>query len=137
MEEARRSFPEAAFLQRDIDHEGLGFESEADTILMIALIEHVFKQGFLLEQYFRAPKPGGWVILATATPSGKDIVHRIGPRIGLFHAVAMDDHIVIYNKLRIGNAARVYGFTLAAHQRFQMGCNQLAVLQKPKDAAAA
>jgi SAM-dependent methyltransferase len=134
---AQQTFPDAEFLWRNIDREELGFENEFDSILMVALIEHVFNQGFLLDQCFRALRPGGRVILTTPTPFGNDIVHRIGARIGLFHSGAMDDHIVIYNKLRLGNAAREFGFTLEIHQRFQMGCNQLAVLQKPAEGAAA
>lgn len=137
VEEAQRTFPDAQFLRRDIDRETLGFENEFDIVLMVALIEHVFNQGFVLQQSFRALRPGGSVVLTTPTPFGNDIVHRIGARIGLFHSGAMDDHIVIYNKLRLGNAAREFGFTLAYHQRFQLGCNQLAVLQKPGGAATA
>jgi SAM-dependent methyltransferase len=98
VEEAQRIFPDAQFLRRDIDRETLGFENEFDIVLMVALIEHVFNQGFVLQQSFRALRPGGSVVLTTPTPFGNDIVHRIGARIGLFHSGAMDDHIVIYNK---------------------------------------
>lgn len=54
---AAENFPGIEFLRRDIDTEELGFENAFDSILMVALIEHIFNQGFLLGQCFRALRP--------------------------------------------------------------------------------
>ncbi|MEX0922810.1 MAG: class I SAM-dependent methyltransferase [Rhodovibrionaceae bacterium] len=127
---ARERYPEANFLKRNIEHEELGFEAEFDSILMVALIEHIFNQGFLLGQCARALRPGGRIVLTTPTPFGNDVVHRIGAPLGLFHRSAMDDHIVIYNKKRLQTAAKEFGLVLDRYETFQLGCNQLAVLEK-------
>ena len=128
--EASARFPEARFLKRNLESDELGFEAEFDCVLMIALIEHIFNQGFLLQQCARALRPGGAILLTTPTPFGNDVVHRIGAELGLFHKSAMDDHIVIYNKKRFQTAAREFGLSLGRYETFQLGCNQLAVLEK-------
>ena len=128
---AKKRFPTAEFITRDIESEELGFEEAFDSILMVAFIEHIFNQGFLLDQCFRALRPEGSLIITTPTSFGNDIVHRIGVSLGLFHKSAMDDHIVIYNKLRMQIAADEFGYVLAHYKKFQFGCNQLAVLRRP------
>lgn len=128
---AAATFPEHQFLRRDIECEAFGFREEFDVVLMVALIEHVFNQGHLLDQCRLALRPGGSIVLTTPTVLGNDVVHRIGQSLGLFHKAVGDDHIVIYNKTRLLAAAAKKGFELSHYQRFQLGCNQLAVLRKP------
>lgn len=132
---ARASYPEREFVKNDIEKDVLGFEGEFDTVLLVALIEHILNQRHLLEQCERALRPGGKLVLTTPTPFGNDVVHRTGARLGLFHASVVEHHVVIYDKTRLAAAARMVGFELVAHRHFQLGCNQLAVFEKPKHRA--
>lgn len=134
LEEARRAHPDCDFWKLNIDDEPLGFDPSFDTIVLSALIEHVFNLKHLGRGLARALRLGGRVVLTTPTPFGNDVVHRWGARFGLFAPSAADDHIVIFNRKRLDIFAREVGLRLVEHRRFQLGCNQLAILEKPQDA---
>lgn len=136
LEEARRRHPDCEFRLLDIDAEQFGYDSEFDTIVLIAVLEHVFNLKHLGTNLTRALKPGGQVVLTTPTPIGNDIVHRLGARFGLFSKMAVDDHIVIFNKKRLEIFAREVSLSLFEYRRFQLGCNQIAILRKPTEALA-
>ena len=128
---ARAAHPDAEFHVIDVDAEDLPFESEFDTVVLVAVIEHVFDLAHLGHGLARALRPGGRVVLTTPTPFGNDVVHRLGARVGLFHQGAVDDHIAIFNRQRLRVLADEVGLRLVEHRRFQLGCNQVAVLEKP------
>lgn len=136
LEAARKRHPDCEFRLLDLDDEPLGYDSEFDTIVMSAVIEHIFNLKHLGRNLARALKPGGQVVLTTPTPLGNDIVHRLGAALGLFARTAVDDHIVIFNRKRLQAFAGEVGLTLAEHRRFQLGCNQLAILRRPVEAPA-
>ncbi len=123
-------FPNALMYQRDLDRDALNLDRRFDVVLMIALIEHIWNQRFLFEGVIECLKPGGRIVITTPTPFGNDIVHRLGAKLGLFAQSAVDDHIVIYNRLRFHNLANEFGLKLEKYQRFQFFCNQLGVLRK-------
>ena len=102
-----------------------------DCVLMIAVIEHLFNQKFVMEGIAQVLKPGGIILITTPTPFGNDVVHRIGAALGLFAKIAVDDHIVIYNRHRFKILAKEIGLKLKLHKYFQFFCNQLAILEKP------
>ena len=128
--DARIQTPHAQFVALNIDQDPLPFENQFDTIVMSALIEHIFNLRLLGDGLSRALKPGGQIVLTTPTPFGNDIVHRIGAMLGLFSKAAADDHIVIFNRKRCEIFANEFGLKLSHYQSFQLGCNQLAVLEK-------
>jgi SAM-dependent methyltransferase len=123
-------FPEAVFIRRDLDQDALSLDELFDTILLIAIIEHIWNQKFLFEQIINMLNPGGKIVITTPTPFGNDIVHPLGATIGIFAQAAVDDHIVIYNKQRFKNLAKEFGLRLETYKRFQFLSNQLAVIGK-------
>ena len=129
VEEPKQCYPESRFFRRNLDTDVLDFEIRFDTILLVAVIEHVFNQRHLAEQLSNNLKPGGKVVITTPTPLG-DWVHRLGAKIGLFAASAVDNHIVIYNRIRFGVLADACGLRIEKYKTFQFGCNQLVVLTK-------
>lgn len=131
VDEARQRHPDCAFYVLDIDEAPLEFEAEFDTIVMMAVIEHIFNLKHLGRNLARALKPGGRAVLTTPTPFGNDVVHRFGAALGLFSKAAADDHIVLFNRKRFQIFAAEVGLVLLEHRLFQIGCNQLAVLQRP------
>ncbi len=58
---------------------------------MIAVIEHLFNQKFVMDEVSNVLKPGGKVVVTTPTPFGNDVVHRVGATLGLFAKTAMND----------------------------------------------
>ena len=115
----KENYPGATFLYRDIDNEPLEIEQKFDCVLMVAIIEHLFNQKFVMENVAKVLKPGGIVVVTTPTPFGNDIVHRLGASFGLFSQEAADEHIVIYNRHRFEILANKIGFNLVHHHYFQ------------------
>ncbi len=123
-------FPGAGMYQRNLDKDALNLDRQFDVVLGIALIEHIWNQRFLFEQVIDCLKPGGRIVITTPTPFGNDIVHRLGAKLKLFAQSAVEDHMVIYNRLRFQNLAKEFGLTMLIYKRFQFFCNQLVVLGK-------
>jgi SAM-dependent methyltransferase len=131
VEKLRKKYANASFFQRDLDRERLEIDKKFDCVLMIALIEHLFNQRFVMEEIANVLKPGGMVVITTPTPFGNDVIHRMGAAFGLFAKSAVDDHIVIYNRHRFRILANEIGLKLKHHRYFQIYCNQIALLEKP------
>ena len=129
---ARELHSDCQFILCDVDEALPEFDQEFDTIVMCAVIEHLFNQKRVMQSLAQALRPGGRILITTPTPFGNDIVHRLGSAIGVFSSVAQDDHIVIYNRRRFEILAREVGLELERHKLFQLGCNQLAILRKPE-----
>jgi len=126
----KEKFPKAHFFKRDLDNDKLALQKKFDTILSIAVIEHIFNQKFAFNEMVKHLKPGCRIVITTPTPFGNDIVHRFGSKLNLFCTTAHDDHIVIYNKRRFQILANEFDMKIVKYKRFQLGCNQLVVLEK-------
>lgn len=129
LDAVRADHLDARFHARDLDSDPLKLRRKFDSILMIALVEHLFNQKHAFQEVVRHLKPQGRIVVTTPTVFGNDIVHRLGASIGLFAKSAVDDHIVIYNKKRFHILARELGLSLERYCKFEFGCNQLAVLK--------
>jgi SAM-dependent methyltransferase len=130
VESLAEKFPDCEFHVRDLDRDRLDLGPRFDSVLMLALIEHVFNQKHLLGEVVASLKPGGKIIITTPTVFGNDVVHRMGSALGLFAKTAADDHIAIFNRRRLDILANEFGLRIAAYSRFELGCNQLAVLNE-------
>jgi 2-polyprenyl-3-methyl-5-hydroxy-6-metoxy-1,4-benzoquinol methylase len=130
VKDLRKKYPEADFYKRDLDQEELKLNGKYDTILSIAVIEHLFNQKFSFNELVKHLNPGGRIIITTPTPLGNDIVHRFGSMVGLFNNNAHDDHIVVLNKKRFEILAKEFDMKIVEYKTFQLGCNQLVVLEK-------
>lgn len=124
-------YPDSKFHKVDLDSEKIPVNQQFDTIVLLAVIEHVFNLKFLFSQLADLLKPDGRIILTTPTPFGNDIVHRIGTSFGLFDKEGgQDDHIAIFNKKRLEILGEEVGLSIKNYKTFQLGCNQIAVYQK-------
>lgn len=130
VERLAEQFPEATFISRDLDRQPLALDERFDTILLIAVIEHIWNQKFLFEQIIDLLHPGGKIIVTTPTPFGNDMIHPLGAAMGIFAQSAVEDHIVIYNRRRFRNLAREFALRLLVYRRFQFFSNQLVILGK-------
>lgn len=126
----RKNYPDATFYARNLDKDSLGLDRQFDCILMVALIEHLFNQQHVMAGVADALKPGGTIVVTTPTPFGNDVVHRIGGWLGLFASLAVDDHIVIYNRHRFGIMAKEIGLEITSYKTFQLSCNQVVTLSR-------
>lgn len=120
------NFPNRKFYQRDLDHDDLDIPGQFDTILMVALIEHLRNPERLLAQIPDHLKNEGRLVITTPTPFG-DRIHRIGARLGFFSMIAVRDHEIIYTKTRLQSLLEKNGFTIIHNRSFLIGGNQLFV----------
>ncbi len=130
VEQLRVNYPQHQFYAMDLDSDTLPPNGKFDTILALAVIEHIYNQKHFMQQLVQNLKPGGRIILTTPTPLGNDVVYTLGARLGLFDITGgLNDHIVIYNKKRFYLMARDMNLEVEVYRTFQLGCNQLVVLK--------
>lgn len=123
-----KQYPDYAFLVLDTDTDPLPAQRKFDTILLIAVLEHLDQPEQLIASLPQLLKPEGKVVLTTPTPLG-GWVHAIGGGIGIFSREAKDDHKRFYDPAALVDLARPAGLKLVSHRYFMGGMNQVAVFQ--------
>lgn len=119
-------FPDVPFYQCDLNREPLEIPGQYDTIVMMAVIEHLKDPEQVLSQLPRYLKPGGKLVLTTPTPIG-NWLHHVGARVRMTSQLAADEHHVILTRRSIARLFEQTGFRLAHHRSFLWGGNQIAV----------
>lgn len=101
-----------------------------DTIVMLALIEHVKDPINLLKDlhHYLVYKRSSRVIITTPHPS-MDFIHKAGAMIGLFSKAASEEHETLINKNMMIHIAREAGFRVVHYEKFLFGANQLIILE--------
>jgi 2-polyprenyl-3-methyl-5-hydroxy-6-metoxy-1,4-benzoquinol methylase len=131
VERLKQKFQKLSFYRRDLDIDKLEIKKKFDTILIVAVIEHIFNQKHLMSEVAKHLKPKGKIIITTPTPFGNDWVLKYGSALGLFSSQAgHGDHIVVYNKDRFRVLANELGLKIEKYKTFELRCNQLVVLSK-------
>jgi 2-polyprenyl-3-methyl-5-hydroxy-6-metoxy-1,4-benzoquinol methylase len=103
-------------------------ESEQfDTIVSLAVIEHIADPAALLHRFKDMLKPSGQIVLTTPNPM-LDGIHGLGARIGLFSQEGHEEHVSLLNRESIGALARAVNLKVILYRRFLLGANQLVVL---------
>ena len=123
---ARALYPAREFHVRDLERQELALEGTFDTVLMIAVIEHLESPDNLLRQLAKYLKPQGRLLITTPTPLGH-VVHNLGAQLGLFYKEAAQDHKQKYNLPSLRARLEAHGFGIIVQETFLFGGNQLAV----------
>jgi 2-polyprenyl-3-methyl-5-hydroxy-6-metoxy-1,4-benzoquinol methylase len=123
LELARRAFPQHTFTSE------IPSRSEFETVLLLAVIEHVADPVGFMRRLSSLLVDGGRVVLTTPRPSF-EWIHTLGAKLGLFSAEASDEHEELLDRRAIERVAQQSGLELAVFERFLGGANQLAVLEK-------
>lgn len=125
--------PERRFFQRDLDSDRLDIPDRFDTVLMLAIVEHLRDPGHLLRQVPARLKDGGRAVITTPTPLGGR-VHEIGARMGLLYREAVDEHERMYDLPALEPLLSACGLVVVEYRRFLFGLNQLLIgAAKPRD----
>jgi 2-polyprenyl-3-methyl-5-hydroxy-6-metoxy-1,4-benzoquinol methylase len=118
--------PSRTFYRCDLDHETLSLDQTFDTVVMLAILEHLANPENLIEALGRHLKPGGRAVLTTPTPLGNRI-HHFGSHLGLFYIEAAMDHKTIFDRRILKNLLETHGFHVSVYRTFLLGGNQLCV----------
>ena len=134
--------PSEAYLGMDMDTESIDMARQKnpshefttiwpvkdvfDTILVLAVIEHVEDPANFLADLKKLLNEGGRIVITTPHPAIRHI-HALGGRIGLFSQHAAEDHKTLLNQDRMLSIADCAGLILLYKARFLFGANQLFV----------
>lgn len=134
IERAKKKYPKHDFFHLDAAG-GLGvIERGFDTVMLLAVIEHVEESEELLMQCRRLTGNGGTFIITTPTPFGER-VHGLLESVSIATpGVRGGEHVKIYSFDELEDAVERFGFKVRRHRRFQFGGNQLLVASAGKDA---
>jgi len=123
----RRQFPGRRFEVRDVDLEPLALgEQRFDTVLMLAVIEHLNYPERVLREVRGHMQPEGRLIMTTPTPLGHRL-HAWGAKVGLFVPEAAVEHKCQFDQRSMARLLARVGMVIQHYHRFQFGCNQLFV----------
>ncbi|RWK09368.1 class I SAM-dependent methyltransferase [Mesorhizobium sp.] len=99
-----------------------------DTVVGLAIIEHLPDPLRFLNDARRRLAPGGRLVLTTPNPI-LDWAHGLGSRIGIFARESHDEHQSLMNRKQLADAGDRTGLRMTTFRRFLFGANQLAVFE--------
>lgn len=120
------------------EHPGLRFETQLptdeqfDTIVALALIEHVKDPTGMLATLRPLLTPVGHMVITTPHPR-MEWAHTLGARLHLFSHEAHEEHEDLLDLARMKQVAAEAGLTIAHYGRFLFGANQLFILTASRE----
>ncbi|WP_195163479.1 class I SAM-dependent methyltransferase [Mesorhizobium sp. NBSH29] len=121
--EAKQAFPSHLFTS------SMPSDSSFDTIVALALVEHLPDPAGELVRWHERLKAGGRIVLTTPHKAFRK-VHDLGAKAGIFSRDAADEHEVMFDRSSLIKLAKDCGFEDVTYQRFLFGANQLLVAKK-------
>jgi 2-polyprenyl-3-methyl-5-hydroxy-6-metoxy-1,4-benzoquinol methylase len=120
------NYPDYSFLNFDLDHDQITLGRQFDTILFLAVIEHLKHPSNIINQIASFLKPDGKLLITTPTPFG-NTVHRIGSLLNLFNRQAVDEHEIIFTQQTLEPLISAGGLQIDHFCKFLYSGNQLFV----------
>lgn len=127
---ARAKHPQHQFINLYLDKDNVTSLDikDRDTILMLAVLEHLEHPAEVLAGLGRYLVPGGRIVLTTPSPLGKPILD-VGSWFGFFMS-EMDEHHSYFSRKRLHGLCRQAGYRMLRLTSFEAGLNHLAVMEK-------
>ncbi len=132
IEYLRGAYPASEFLCTDVDDLSFPDDAKFDSIVMLALFEHLESPSSFLNDLASLLRPGGRLILTTPAPSYEFIL-KAGSKVSLFSRHAEEEHEDLAERSEIESALRAAGLEPEVFYRFLFGANQLMVGRKPSE----
>ncbi len=100
-----------------------------DTVVSLAVIEHVPQPDLFLKNLCRYLQPNrqSRIVLTTPHPS-LEWVHDVGAKLGLFSAHASEEHEMLLDRSSLQRIAQIADCPILIYRRFLLGANQMVVL---------
>ena len=103
--------------------------SEFDTILLLAVIEHLKNAELLIADILSHLAPDGRLVLTTPNPK-LEWLHNLGADVGLFSHEAAEEHENLLDQRELQKLANKLGMDCVCFEKFLLGANQLAVFRR-------
>lgn len=118
---ARKNWPAYRFTT------SLPEDGKFDTVVALALLEHLSDPRGELKKWADKLAPGGQIVLTTPHKAFR-VAHDLGARIGLFSSGAADEHEEMFDRHGLRQLANSVGLNVVHYERFLAWANQLLVL---------
>lgn len=127
---AKKLNPGFDFVNTYLDEEGFDKlpKQKFDTIIALAVIEHMKKPKETLASLNSYLNKGGSIVITTPSDFAEHVL-KIGSKFGLFMS-EMDEHEDHMSKKKLFRIAREAGYDVKHYSRFEFGLNHLIVLTK-------
>lgn len=105
-------------------------DGKYDTVVALALLEHLSEPKHELEQWAKKLAPGGNIVLTTPHKAFR-LAHDFGAKVGVFSSGAADEHEEMFDRKGLHELAKSSGLSVVHYERFLAWANQLLVLSAP------
>lgn len=129
VEELRRRYPERRFLVADLDTGLPDLQEDYDTILLLAVLEHLKNPREVVERCHDLLAPGGKMILSVPTRLG-EFAHRALAALRLVNPEVAHAHLWRFDARSLLEVFQGLESEVVEHHLFQLGCNRLLVYRK-------
>lgn len=126
IEEAKKNYPNYIFFELN-KFDDLKDDLKFDTIVSMAVIEHVKNPEQFLINLSNYLKEDGCIVLTTPHPKA-DWIHDFGSKIGLFSSHANEEHEELLDKVQIDKIVKNIDMKILKYERFLFGVNQLIIV---------
>lgn len=122
---AKKDYPSYNFcVIREIE----SIEKKFDTVVALAVVEHIKNPVDYLKKFKKLLNPGGRIILTTPHPSTAWI-YSAGSKLGFFSNAASEEHEGFIGYELMKQIAESSGLRIVFYKKFLSGVNQLFVLK--------
>jgi 2-polyprenyl-3-methyl-5-hydroxy-6-metoxy-1,4-benzoquinol methylase len=125
LDEARRNRPDHTFMGLDT----ISADERFDTVVALAVVEHVPDPGAWLRGWAGHLVPGGRVVLTTPHARWESL-HGVAAKFSLTSDEAHEEHETTFDQASITELLSEVGLELTIYKRFLAGMNQLVVASR-------
>lgn len=127
--ELRKEYVGSRFYSKNLESDSFDDILEKfDTVLFIAVIEHLSNPQNVLNEIAVHTKEEGKIVITTLTPFANRI-HKIGAAMGLFSKLAVEEHKRTYNYTSMKKLLEPNNLKIVDYQKFEFGLNQLFIVK--------
>jgi SAM-dependent methyltransferase len=124
--------PQYRYLQVDLDNDPLCLNRCFDTILMLAVVEHLRHPLKVFSEISTHLERDGNLLITTPTPLG-GIVHQYGAQLGLFASQAAKEHETIFDYKTLRDMLEASDLKILQYRNFLYCGNQLFICSRNSD----
>ncbi len=124
----QRTRPGVEFHLRNLDCDALGLGRRFDTVLMLAILEHLGRPENILSQMPEVLQPAGRLVITTPSVLG-DRIHHVGAKLGIFSRAAAEEHQAQFTEQSLRQLLSAQSLAVSHYRRFLFGGNQLCVAE--------
>lgn len=103
-------------------------ELRFDTVVGLAVIEHVANPMMLLKRFSKRLNPGGQIVLTTPYPTYEWVLH-LGATLKLFSKSSHEEHKMLLDYDLVARLGKQANLRISLYRRFLLGANQLIIYQ--------